>query len=169
MKIQIPDIPEEGLEVVLDERLEIEGVAAGSSVTARISVTKMDTEVIVSGSMSVDMANTCSRCLKEFREVRELPVDVVYHPADEVGPERHELHDDELDTGFYRDDELDLGDLLREQVMLNLQMKPLCSETCQGICPKCGKDLNTGACGCRNDEIDPRLAVLKTLLENGKE
>ncbi|HYQ47537.1 MAG TPA: DUF177 domain-containing protein [Thermodesulfovibrionales bacterium] len=169
MKIQIPDIPEEGLEVDLAEDLGIEGVAQVSPARARLSVNKVAAEVMVSGNISVELENTCSRCLKNFRQVRDLPVSVVYHPAAEVGAERHELHDDEMDMGFYRGDELDLQELLREQVMLSQEMKPLCSEGCKGICPKCGKDLNTGPCTCDGRETDPRLEVLKKLLERGKE
>jgi len=169
MKIQIPDIPEEGLEVDLEEDLSIEGVSPVSPAKARLSITKIAAEVMVSGHMSVQLEHVCSRCLKGFRQAQDLPVNVVYHPAAEVGAERHELHDDEMDMGFYRGDELDLQELLREQVMLNLQMKPLCDEACKGICPKCGKDLNTGTCSCENHETDPRLEVLKKLLDKGKE
>jgi len=169
MKIQIPDIPEEGLEVDLAEDLGIEGISQVSPARAKLSITKVAVEVMVSGNISVELENTCSRCLKNFRQIKDLPVSVVYHPAEEEGAERHELHDDELDMGFYRGDELDMQDLLREQVLLNMQMKPLCDEGCKGICPKCGKDLNTGPCTCDGRETDPRLEVLKKLLERGKE
>jgi uncharacterized protein len=96
-------------------------------------------------------------------------MNVVYHPAEEIGSEKHELHGDEMDMGFYQGEDLDLEELLREQVMLNAQMKPLCSETCKGLCPKCGRDLNTGSCSCVQKETDPRLEVLKKLLDKGKE
>ncbi len=169
MKIRIPDIPEEGLEVDLEEELDIEGFSLVSPVKARLSITKVAVEVMVSGDMSVELDTVCSRCLKGFRQVKELPVNVVYHPVEEIGAEKHELHGDEMDMGFYRGDELNLHDLLREQVMLNAQMKPLCDEACKGICPKCGTDLNTGVCTCEDHEIDPRLEVLKKLLNKGKE
>ena len=169
MKIQIPDIPEEGLEVDLVEELGIEGISLVSPVKARLSITRVAAEVMVSGDMSVERDNVCSRCLKGFRQVQELPVNVVYHPVEEIGAEKHELRDDEMDMGFYGGDELDLHDLLREQVMLNAQMKPLCDEACKGLCPKCGTELNTGTCTCEEHGIDPRLEVLKKLLDKGKE
>jgi len=169
MKIQIPDIPEEGLEADLEEDLSIEGISLVFPVRARLSITRVVTEVMVAGHMSVEREYVCSRCLKSFRQAQDLPVNVVYHPAEEIGAEKHQLHDDEMDMGFYRGDELDLQDLLREQVMLNAQMKPLCDEACKGICPKCGTDLNADFCTCENHEIDPRLEVLKKLLDKGKE
>jgi uncharacterized protein len=169
MKIQIPDIPEEGLEVDLEEDLNLEGITLVSPVKARLSVTKIETEVVVNGRLTAELEFTCSRCLKSFRQPQDLPVNVVYHPEVEAGAEKHGLHDDEMDMGFYTGEELDMQELIREQVMLNLQMKPLCDESCKGICPKCGTDLNTGTCTCEKKETDPRLEVLKKLLDKGKE
>jgi uncharacterized protein len=48
-------------------------------------------------------------------------------------------------------------------------MKPLCSETCKGICPHCGTDLNKGSCTCEKNTVDPRLEVLKKFFEKRKE
>lgn len=62
------------------------------------------------------------------------------------------------------DGRLDIGRLLREDILLDMPVKFLCSEGCKGICPTCGKNLNEGSCSCANREIDPRLAVLQELL-----
>ncbi len=59
----------------------------------------------------------------------------------------------------------ELDELVTEDVFLELPVKFLCREDCKGICPKCGKDLNDGECSCEK-EIDPRLAVLKQLMNN---
>lgn len=64
------------------------------------------------------------------------------------------------------DMKLDLDELVFGEVYMNLPMKYLCSDTCKGICSKCGKNLNEGECGCPTKEIDPRLAKLAELLEN---
>src|SRR4030067_53970 len=58
-------------------------------------------------------------------------------------------------------DELDLSDLVKEQIILNLPMKPLCNDSCKGICLQCGTDLNSFNCSCSERGIDPRLEVLK--------
>ena len=55
--------------------------------------------------------------------------------------------------------------LLINELRFDLPAKFLCSEDCKGVCPKCGKDLNTGSCSC-SKETDPRLDVLKQLLDN---
>jgi len=74
---------------------------------------------------------------------------------------------DEQDDDEYivvPDGRLDLDELLREDILLDLPSKYLCSPDCRGLCPKCGKNLNEGDCGCDRREIDPRLEVLKSLL-----
>jgi uncharacterized protein len=60
---------------------------------------------------------------------------------------------------------IDLNVLVNDAVILNLPIKHLCSPECRGLCPYCGANLNRGDCGCRVEEIDPRLEVLRKLLE----
>jgi uncharacterized protein len=74
-----------------------------------------------------------------------------------------------METGFYRGDELDLTEVTKEQVLLGLPMKPLCSESCKGLCPACGADLNLGPCGCGGKAVDQRFQALEKLLKKGKE
>lgn len=169
MKIVIADIPEEGIEVDFHENVSIDSENPAAPVSVRLSVTKTDSEVGIAGTVRAEIGLFCSRCLNGFRRSMELPVDVVYHPAGEPGREQHELHDDEMDMGFYQGDEIDLQELVREQILLNMQMKPLCDEQCRGICPACGADLNAGPCGCQQKKVDPRFSVLKQLLPEGKE
>lgn len=67
------------------------------------------------------------------------------------------------------DEKLDLYEFCFGEILLSLPMKHLCSETCKGICLNCGKNLNTGSCGCVTKSIDPRLEVLAKLLEQDQE
>ena len=59
---------------------------------------------------------------------------------------------------------LDLDELVTTDILLELPLKHLCREDCKGLCPKCGKNLNSGSCGCDLKEIDPRFEALKDLL-----
>ncbi len=72
-----------------------------------------------------------------------------------------ESGDDYIQAPDYK---LDTVSLLRDDILLELPSKFLCKESCKGLCPKCGKNLNEGECSCEKREIDPRLAVLKQLL-----
>ena len=64
----------------------------------------------------------------------------------------------------YDGDEIDLAPLVDEQTLLALPTRPLCSEDCRGLCPRCGANLNAGPCDCPAPAADGRLAVLQTML-----
>ena len=116
------------------------------------------------GTAQTELELTCSRCLEPFRLPVNASFDLRFLPAKEMeeGPER-EVQDEDLDTSYYRDDAIELNELLREQFYLALPMKPLCGDECRGLCPQCGTNLNTGSCDCAPTRVDPRLAVLKDL------
>ncbi|MFN3479582.1 MAG: YceD family protein [Thermodesulfovibrionales bacterium] len=170
MKILVSDIPEEGLDIDIEEKVETEYPRILSPVKTVLHVDKIGDEILLRGRISADVELRCSRCLKDFKKDMSIDVDVVYHSLSELkGEEKYEIKEDELDTGFYLGDEIDVNQLLLEQIILNIPMKPLCSESCKGLCPKCGKDLNIEGCDCERKGIDPRFEKLKKLFNDRKE
>ncbi|MEW6419192.1 MAG: DUF177 domain-containing protein [Nitrospirota bacterium] len=164
MKVLISQIPEEGLDLELQETTDSDTIV--SPIRARLMIEKVGAELIIKGNVIADIKLQCSRCLKDFLSVLSVPVDVIYHPVEELkGEDKHEIKFEELDMDFYSGEELNLLDLLTEQIVLNLPMKPLCTDLCKGICLKCGADLNAGNCGCNVKDIDPRFEALKKLLK----
>jgi uncharacterized protein len=124
----------------------------------------------ITGRAVTRLGLTCSRCVEPFEVPFDAEFDLQYLPAtNNDGEGEHELGDEDLGTGFYRDGTLDIGDLLREQFQLALPMKPLCDAECRGLCPECGTNLNRGDCTCTPRWEDPRLAPLKSLLDRPKE
>ena len=118
----------------------------------------------LAGRLETTLELSCGRCLEPFRWPIESVFDLRYQPhATKTGDGEVEVEEDDLTTAFYENDEIDLGQLMREQFYLALPMKPLCRPDCTGLCPSCGANLNQGACGCRIEWEDPRLAVLKKL------
>jgi uncharacterized protein len=69
--------------------------------------------------------------------------------------------EDVLGLAEYRDEKIDLGEVVREQLYLALPMKPLCREDCKGLCPVCGANRNRETCTCQQEWVDPRMAALK--------
>ena len=116
------------------------------------------------GTVSAELELPCGRCLEPFRLPVAASFDLRYLPiaAASVDVDR-EVGGEDLETSYYRNDEIDLNELLREQFYLALPMKPLCQEACRGLCSQCGTNLNTGACDCEPVWEDPRLAALKGL------
>jgi uncharacterized protein len=124
----------------------------------------------VSGRVRTKLELECSRCLELF----EIPVDAEFNlryvpHAQNAGEGEREVDEDDLATAYFRDNVLDLADLLREQFVLALPMKPLHDEACRGLCPECGANLNRGDCGHSSRWEDPRLVPLKGLLNRQKE
>jgi uncharacterized protein len=78
-------------------------------------------------------------------------------------PSEVELNEEDLDLSFYEGDSVDLTPLIQEELVLALPTRPLCRETCKGLCPQCGANLNQQVCGCIPAVGDPRLAVLRSL------
>lgn len=167
MKITVSEIPEEGLDIDITEKMRSDSVAVVSPVRASLRIEKTaSSEVLVRGTVNADMELQCSRCLRPFVVNVKSEIEVVYHPAASISRDEHyELKSDELDMSFYKNDTLDTDEILEEQLLLNVPMKPLCSSDCKGICPKCGIDLNAGDCTCDFTETDPRLKVLEKLLK----
>ena len=120
----------------------------------------------LSGAVTTRLELPCSRCLELFRAPVDSRFDLRYqphaHPAGSGHEEERQIEEDDLSTAFYDNDEIDLGQLMREQFYLSLPMKPLCGDDCLGLCPVCGTNLNRGRCQCKREWEDPRLAVLKT-------
>ncbi|MCI8590548.1 MAG: DUF177 domain-containing protein [Clostridiales bacterium] len=110
-----------------------------------------------------DYEAACDRCLQpvsstltvEFKRTVALPGTLI----------------DENDDDYIviEENAVDVDIPLLEEILLSVPSKILCREDCKGLCPKCGQDLNTGACSCSHKEIDPRLAVLAKLLDTKDE
>jgi len=170
LKINPAILPEEGLKLKFSEDAAWFKEYFASDEQPEFSLLKADVEclitrlgptVYVRGNLKVTISQECSRCL----EPATITVggDFVYTlvPEKEEFEEEIELSADELETGYYRGDFIDLAPLVCEQIVLQVPIKVLCSEDCKGLCPRCGTNLNTGSCHCRSDVVDDRLAVLK--------
>ena len=118
----------------------------------------------LAGRVQTTLELKCSRCLEPFAAPVDQEFDLRYQPHTvNAGEGEREIEEDDLTTAFYEHDEIDLGQLMHEQFVLALPMKPLCSGACKGLCSMCGTNLNKGACDCRPVWEDPRLAALREL------
>ena len=121
----------------------------------------------LAGDVRGELELNCGRCLEPFRLPVQSGFDLRYVPRTEnSGEGEREIEEDDLSTAYYENDQIDLVQLVMEQFQLALPMKPLCSEACRGLCPKCGTNLNTSTCDCDTTWEDPRFAALKTLGRN---
>ena len=114
--------------------------------------------LVMQGNLSTTIHGVCDRCASDFAADMEIPVDVVL--VQELSNEENE---DEWVFPLI-EDSADLDDIVRTVFVLNMDSKLLCKPDCKGLCCRCGKNLNDGACGCQK-ELDPRFAALRQLLD----
>lgn len=119
----------------------------------------------LAGRVATTLELPCSRCLDPFRCPVDAEFDLRYQPHAEAADKADEveIEEDDLSTAFYENDQIDLEQVMREQFLLSLPMKPLCSEACHGLCSICGGNLNRTTCDCKREWDDPRLAALREL------
>ncbi len=176
MFIDLSHVPDEGQEVNLGvpaERLSLEKseLQLVDRVTVGGRLERVDEVAFrLGGSLTATVELSCVRCLEPLRLDLVEPLDLLFLPSSaNVAPgkdEDRELKDEDLAVSFYQDDRIDVGLLIREQIYLALPMKPICRDDCQGLCSKCGTNLNSSSCNCAREAVDPRLASLKTLLKS---
>jgi DUF177 domain-containing protein len=90
-----------------------------------------------------------------------------FRPRPEISEENAEVEvtPDELDVEFYTERAIPLRDLANEQIQLAIPMKPLCTEGCLGLCPRCGANQNGEGCSCAETAVDSRFAALAGIRE----
>ncbi|HUJ65482.1 MAG TPA: DUF177 domain-containing protein [Acidimicrobiales bacterium] len=133
-------------------------VPADAEAVADAVLDSVDGGIEVTAIVSAPWRGECRRCLKPVAgslrsEVREMYRTRRPHEAPEADEDTYELHPDQLD----------LEPLVRDALLLELPLAPLCHEGCLGLCPTCGADLNEGPCPCPSPSGDPRWAVLNVL------
>ena len=131
--------------------------ARGLRVTGRVR--NMAGAMVLAARLSSVLSLVCDRCAKPFEREKTVEYETLL---------AFELENGENDDIVLldADGELDLDGLMEEIFLLEMDTKNLCSEDCRGLCSGCGADLNRESCRCKK-EIDPRLAKLAQLLENG--
>jgi uncharacterized protein len=125
-------------------------------------------KVRLTGRIVTTLECDCSRCLEPFPVPVDAQIDVLLLPSSEnSGQAEQEIAEDDLGVSYYKDDVIDLGELMREQFYLAVPMKPLCRQDCQGLCPVCGINRNRETCSCQAIWVDPRLEALKSFKTKG--
>jgi uncharacterized protein len=123
-------------------------------------------EIRVRGHLAVTMQCDCNRCLEPARFPLDSRFDLFYRPAEaagDAGEAEAEIDEGEAEIGFYEGDGIDLKDVLREHVLLDMPMQRVCRPDCLGICPVCGQNRNLINCGCEAKLVDDRWSALKNV------
>ena len=134
MKIELNQIPPEGLilvEEISPEKLDLETelIKFNGPVMVRARVEKITNAVTVRLTAEASMRSSCGRCLEDFNIDFRKDINLSYPVS------KNELS-------------IDLDPDIREEMIIDYPIKPLCRNDCKGLCQKCGKNLNEGGCSC---------------------
>ena len=121
----------------------------------------------LTASAEADYETVCDRCLSPISTSLSFSIErLIESKGTHITADDFD-EDDEEDILQMTNGCVDIGADLAEAFVLELPMRHLCDESCPGLCPRCGKRLADGDCGCKNEkEIDPRMETFKKLLEN---
>jgi len=144
----------------VDERVSLAGPATVSG-----KVRLAGNEVFVNGHVETRAQVECDRCLQPV----ETPVNTDFALEYITGSEYEssgvaELTEAEMSVSVFDGQGIDVDEIVKEQVLLAVPTRMLCSDDCKGICPECGTNKNTGDCNCTTNDTDPRWAALKNLI-----
>jgi uncharacterized protein len=145
----------------VDDTLDILGIGVSNVIKGSVLLTRTNRGILVQGKLFTNVPAECSRCLNLYECPLIINIEEEYFPIIDVNSGTALEVPDEPDS-FRIDDHhiLDLSEVIRQNALLAIPMKPLCREDCPGLCPKCGKDLTKGQCKCNLIEIDPRWSKL---------
>jgi len=174
MKISVDEIPQSPKEIQFSESIEeLNEVYRQSNdreyrfppkLAVELTYYRSGQDIVFHGRFSGEVSARCGRCLEDYCFEMDKHFDFVLTPDPaKSGRRAEELSRDDLGLSYYSGEEIDLAPLIAEQVILALPTRPLCRESCCGLCGTCGTNLNNESCSCSVAVGDPRMAIFRTL------
>ena len=166
MKISIRDLQEEQNSITCqlspqELGLESEGADFSKPVEVELVLRKSEDSFYCTGQAKTDVRLECSRCLEPYLYSLETKLD--FYVRVEKDRIKIEYQDQAEPLVFPGNQIFSIDNLIKEAILLNLPLKPLCSENCKGLCSVCGTNLNISSCNCKKEKLDPRWEKLRNL------
>jgi uncharacterized protein len=142
----------------LDENLTVVAPFHG-----QVRFMRINTGVLVTGSLETVVELACTHCLSNFRAPVRFEIEEEFHPTLDITTGARLLQEPDQDPATVIDARhiLDLAEVVRQDLLLSLPPSSLCQPDCRGLCPQCGQNRNEGSCSCDVEVIDPRWVALK--------
>lgn len=118
----------------------LKDISKGQRLKIQYSITTVDEEILCNGIISGEIKLECSRCLKLFEFPVMTKISASYSSEDKI---------------------IDLGEEVTQLLILGMPSKPLCRESCAGLCCNCGRNLNDDSCSCKKEQLNPQWEKLK--------
>ena len=175
MRFNVAQLLKEGVgarrSYAIDETLEPLAETGTTRVRGSVTVTRIDRGVWASGPFETNAFSACARCLTLVEHPVRFRVDEEFLPTIKIdsGTPPGVRSAQAIKEGVFTLDDhhnLDITEAVRQYVVINLPMKPLCRRDCAGLCPSCGDNLNDHQCGC-SAGVDSRWSPLLEMLAAG--
>ena len=146
----------------VDETVALTDGGPESRIRGTVQLLRTDQGIWVSATLDSEVSCLCSLCLKECSYVVNMGIEEEFLPSADVNGGTRLRAPGAGDESFYinPDQMLDLTEAARQYFQLNIPMKPVCRDSCAGICLTCGADQNETRCQCSSPVVDSRWNVL---------
>lgn len=171
MRIEVKRLQDHPVDVEIDCRpsdleLSDEDFEFAGRVTGTLAFRLIEQRVFAHGQARVSAATQCVRCLKRITVLVEAEVDAIYeHNEQLLNPESRFLGSEDQFISYYDGETVHPEPEIREALLAELPLLPVCDEQCQGLCPQCGADLNSEKCSCAPADVseNPWKAQIRKL------
>jgi len=166
MKVRFGEIPAEGLRYEISDESWFPDHYVQRSGPVRCEVLLKrdgDARILLTGRIRTTVALDCDRCTESYSLQLDdsFKLDFEYAPEKSADQGEHECSSSEMDMIYLKEPVIDLFEILTQQIFLMIPEKNLCSESCKGLCPCCGINLNRETCDCKKELKSSPFAVLK--------
>lgn len=140
----------------------------GASLEVRgwVRLLRTNRGLLASGELDALTRGACGRCLRPVETPVHVTIEEEYLPTVDVTTGQPLPRQGDKDGAFFEIDahhHVDLTEAVRQALVVNEPMRPLCRPDCAGLCNQCGADLNEGPCACPAEPADDRWAALRGL------
>lgn len=151
-----------------DVPIDLGDGASATEIHGEVKLTLTNLEVLARGHADACVHQVCARCVEPFDASASITFDEEFQPTIDIAtglPTREPVSDSAFRVS--QNHTIDLTEAIRQNLVVAMDMIPVCSEDCQGLCPTCGVNWNLEACECPSvDEASP-FAALQGLLGEG--
>jgi uncharacterized protein len=160
VQVNVADIQDEGLDLDCGETPQELDLAYPDTnfqgkIRSKVRLARFNDTITLSGVTEATVVMECGRCGQPYSNPLSLPMETVFSPQERTetpGGKDEQLEMEELGRYTYSGHTINLGEFVREQILLALPMVPLCRPDCRGLCVRCGKNLNLESCNCFSEE-----------------
>jgi uncharacterized protein len=148
----------------MDEPLDLDDATA-SGVSGSVKFTLTNFGILAAVTAHADVLLTCARCVEPFQTSMDVTFQEEYRPVIDIATGLpSQLPPSDTAFELSPNHVLDLSEAVRQQLLLGIEIIPLCNPTCKGLCPTCGVNLNLERCDCPPPESASPFAALQSLL-----